>query len=153
MNMRKFFLSLLCVVSSICNAQELFGFYGYNSDNLNYLKEQSVLDPIEGGWSQEIRVQSWNNYRTFPEHVDNDKVCIIRCSKDELEDGQFYLEKLGNSNVYIYNFYTNNGQRFQRRIILNNGVSFEFKETIPTNYMIGGNVNMSHSYIKIFNGK
>ena len=151
--MRKICIFLLCAVSSMCNAQELFGFYKYNEENLNYLKEQSVLDPIEGGWSQEIIVQSWNNYRTFPEHVDNNKVCIIRCTRDELHKEQFYLEKLGNSNAYIYNFRINNGKWYRRRIILNDGISFEFKTTETTDNMIGGKVKMSHSFIKIHNGK
>ena len=151
--MRKIAFILLCAISSICAAQQIFGFYAYKKDNLEWLKENGIIDPIEGGWSQEIRVQSWNNYRTFPEHVDNEMVCIIRCSKDKLDKGQFYLEKLGDSNVYLYNFQINSGMWYRRRIVLNNGTSFEFKTTEPTNDMVGGQVRISHSYIKVSNGR
>lgn len=146
--MKTILILLVSFIPTFVSGQELFGFYDYDSYNMNYLRKQNSLDPIEGAWSQETKVQNWNNYKTHPEHVIYEKVCIIKCNKDELEPGKFFLEKIGDSNMYIYNFRLQNGTWVSRRIVLYNN-SFSLKVIFDVNDFVGGKVRHEQNFIKI----
>lgn len=113
-----------------------------------------LLDPIEGAYSVEQVTQGWNNYRTFPDNVDNYYEIIVKKGSMFfcLGHPSISFERIGDTNVYNCKFKLNSPDGdlwLNQRVVLQNGSLFTISKTLPIpGNVVGAKYKLTMTFIK-----
>lgn len=115
-----------------------------------------LLDPIEGAYSVEQVTEGWNNYKTFPDKVDNYYEIIVKNGSKFicLGNPSTSFERIGDTNVYNCKFKLNSPDGdlwFSQRVVLQNGALFVISKTLPIpGNVVGAKYKLTMTFIKDF---
>ncbi len=113
-----------------------------------------LLDPIEGAYSVEQVTKGWNNYKTFPDIVDNYYEIIVKNGSKFicLGNPSTSFERIGDTNVYNCKFKLNSPDGdlwFSQRVVLQNGALFTISKTLPIpGNVVGAKYKLTMIFIK-----
>lgn len=113
-----------------------------------------LLDPIEGAYSVEQVTKGWNNYKTFPDMVDNYYEIIVKNGSKYicLGNPSTSFERIGDTNIYNCKFKLNSPDGdlwFSQRVVLQNGALFTISKTMPIpENVVGAKYKLTMTFIK-----
>lgn len=140
------------------NAQTRKGYINAQSNTKaveKYFRDNiMLLDPIEGAYSVEEVTKGWNNYKTFPDMVDNYYEVVVKNGNKFicLGNPSTSFERIGDTNVYNCKFKLNGPDGdlwLSQRVVLQNGALFTISKTIPIpGNMAGAQYKLTMTFIK-----
>lgn len=152
-------IAFICLfLSSSIYAQTRKGYINAQSNTQaveKYFRDNILLlDPIEGAYSVEQVTKGWNNYKTFPDMVDNYYEIIVKNGSKFicLGNPSTSFERIGDTNVYNCKFKLNSPDGdlwFSQRVVLQNGALFAISKTMPIpGNVVGAKYKLTMTFIK-----